>query len=210
MFIRGSACSHDSAHASSLAAALREGGPDRPEARSGLVGVHHHGCSGSENGTKHEVLSKAVRPLEIIPLTPAAWRLRSAGAHFVRRPVGLASALRAGGFIPLTPAAWRLRSAGAHFVRRPVGLASALRASDWKTSLRLFGVGERPERSEDKLFDQYQELSEQSEDKLINQQKTANDPLKFTCGKKVTLFKIPSGNRGFPLMQSPVVFYCFV
>jgi len=28
-----------------------------------------------------------------IPLTPAALRLRSAGAHFVRRPVGLASAL---------------------------------------------------------------------------------------------------------------------
>ena len=34
-----------------------------------------------------------------ISLTPAACRLRSAGAHFVRRPVGLASALRAGIYI---------------------------------------------------------------------------------------------------------------
>jgi len=81
-------------------------------------------------------------------------RLRSAGAHFVRRPVGLASALRASDwFISLTQAALRLRSAGAHFVRRPVGLASALRASESSLSLGLFWVGERPERSEDKLFD---------------------------------------------------------
>ncbi len=81
-------------------------------------------------------------------LTQAAWRLRSAGARFARRPVGLASALRASEgfittvmkarrtecFISLTQAAWRLRSARARFARRPVGLASALRASDQYTS----------------------------------------------------------------------------
>ncbi len=62
-----------SAHASSLAAALR-GGALRATAGRPCLGTS---CFG------------------LIPLTQAAWRLRSAGAHFVRRPVGLASALRA-------------------------------------------------------------------------------------------------------------------
>ena len=61
------------AHASSLSAALR-GGALRATASRPCLGTCVPG---------------------FISLTPAACRLRSAGAHFVRRPVGLASALRA-------------------------------------------------------------------------------------------------------------------
>jgi len=67
-------------------------------------------------------------------------RLRSAGAHFVRRAVALASALACfggvhhyscskyeSGLVYIAHASsLRLRSAGAHFVRRAVPLASAL------------------------------------------------------------------------------------
>ncbi|MEP1843605.1 MAG: hypothetical protein ABJJ84_06730 [Anderseniella sp.] len=59
------------AHASCLAAALREGA--------------HRAAAG------RPCLSTDV--LGPISLTPAAWRLRSARAHSVQRPVGLASAL---------------------------------------------------------------------------------------------------------------------
>jgi hypothetical protein len=43
-------------------AALRGGGPDRPEAQSGLVGVHHYGYSGTENGLSEA--KTAVRPVK--------------------------------------------------------------------------------------------------------------------------------------------------
>ena len=137
------------AHASSLSAALRGGAlraaASRPclgtacrdlfRSRQQPVGCAPRGrtsCDGQSALPRHFVPG-------FIPLTPAACRLRSAGAHFVRRPVGLASALRAG-IYSLTPAACRLRSAGAHFVRRPVGLASALRASDWSVSTTVIPV----------------------------------------------------------------------
>jgi hypothetical protein len=45
-------------------------------------GIHHYGYSGSENRVSYSAHASSLR-------------LRSAGAHFVRRPVGLASALRA-------------------------------------------------------------------------------------------------------------------
>ena len=70
-------------------------------------------------------------------------RLRSARAHFVRRPLGLASSvlrrgvqhggccrLESGLFYFAHASSLRLRSAGAHLVRRAVALALALRASE--------------------------------------------------------------------------------
>ena len=94
------------AHASSLSAALR-GGALRAAASRPCLGT---ACLGGFIRSRQQPVGCAPRgrtscdgqsalPRHCVPgfisLTPAACRLRSAGAHFVRRPVGLASALRA-------------------------------------------------------------------------------------------------------------------